>query len=153
MGDRQAVLAREMTKLHEEFIRGSLSEIRAVLAARPRSKASVPCWWTGAPAADSISDAELAAALRHALAQPEARVSSLSKTFARQYRLPRKTVYEMALPFKKRRQDRLIPMMETAPTIYPVILPVPDADRLKGPGQGSGPEPSCPVGPDDILRA
>lgn len=28
-GDRQAVLARELTKLHEEFIRGSLSELTA----------------------------------------------------------------------------------------------------------------------------
>jgi 16S rRNA (cytidine1402-2'-O)-methyltransferase len=97
MGDRQAVLGREMTKLHEEFIRGVLSEIQALLAARSEVKGECTLLVTGAPAAETVSDAELAAALRHALAQPEARVSSLSKTFARQYRLPRKTVYEMAL--------------------------------------------------------
>jgi 16S rRNA (cytidine1402-2'-O)-methyltransferase len=79
MGDRQAVLGREMTKLHEEFIRGVLSEIQALLAARSEVKGECTLLVTGAPAAETVSDAELAAALRHALAQPEARVSSLSK--------------------------------------------------------------------------
>lgn len=97
MGDRQAVLGREMTKLHEEFIRGVLSEIQASLADRFEVKGECTLLVDGAPAAKTVSAAELADALRHALAQPEARVSTLSKTFARQYRLPKKTVYEMAL--------------------------------------------------------
>ncbi|HXY25249.1 MAG TPA: 16S rRNA (cytidine(1402)-2'-O)-methyltransferase [Candidatus Acidoferrum sp.] len=35
LGDRPACLAREVTKLHEEFLRGKLSEIAAALEARP----------------------------------------------------------------------------------------------------------------------
>ena len=35
LGDRPACLAREVTKLHEEFLRGKLSEIAASLEARP----------------------------------------------------------------------------------------------------------------------
>lgn len=35
-GDVPAVVARELTKIHEEFIRGRLSEIAAVLRARPK---------------------------------------------------------------------------------------------------------------------
>jgi 16S rRNA (cytidine1402-2'-O)-methyltransferase len=35
LGDRQACLAREVTKLHEEFVRGKLSEIAAALEQRP----------------------------------------------------------------------------------------------------------------------
>ncbi len=35
LGDRPAVLARELTKIHEEFLRGSLSEIAGALAERP----------------------------------------------------------------------------------------------------------------------
>ena len=35
LGDRPACLAREVTKLHEEFLRGKLSEIAAVLEDRP----------------------------------------------------------------------------------------------------------------------
>ena len=101
MGDRPAVLAREMTKLHEEFIRGSLSEIQARLAGRPAVKGECTLLVEGTPTADSASDTDLAEALRDALAQPGAHVSSLTKVFARQYRLPRKTVYEMALKIQK----------------------------------------------------
>ncbi len=97
MGDRPAVLAREMTKLHEEFIRGSLSEIQAMLADRLEVKGECTLLVDGLRETDSICDADLAEALCHALAQPGARVSSLSKALARQYRLPRKKVYEMAL--------------------------------------------------------
>lgn len=35
LGDRPACLAREVTKLHEEFLRGNLSEIAAALEERP----------------------------------------------------------------------------------------------------------------------
>jgi 16S rRNA (cytidine1402-2'-O)-methyltransferase len=35
LGDRPACLAREVTKLHEEFVRGSLSQIAAALEERP----------------------------------------------------------------------------------------------------------------------
>jgi len=38
LGDRPAALARELTKLHEEVLRGRLSEIRAELAGRPGIK-------------------------------------------------------------------------------------------------------------------
>ena len=34
LGNRQAVVARELTKIHEEFVRGSLSEINEALAER-----------------------------------------------------------------------------------------------------------------------
>jgi 16S rRNA (cytidine1402-2'-O)-methyltransferase len=101
MGDRPAVLAREMTKLHEEFIRGSLTEIQVALANRPEVKGECTLLVDGAPPAASIDGSELADVLRQALSRPGARVSSVSKTVARQYDLPRKTVYEMALAIEK----------------------------------------------------
>ena len=97
MGNRPAVLAREMTKLHEEFIRGSLTDLQAELAHRPEVKGECTLLIDGAPPATSITDTELADLLRQALSQPGARVSSVSKTLAMQHHLPRKTVYEMAL--------------------------------------------------------
>jgi len=101
MGDRSAVLAREMTKLHEEFIRGPLSEILGVLTDRPEVKGECTLLVDGASPAEPVSDADLAHALRDALAQPGAHLSGLSKAFAKQYNLPRKTVYEMALTIQK----------------------------------------------------
>ena len=41
LGERPVVLCREMTKLHEEVLRGSASEIHAVLAARPAIKGEI----------------------------------------------------------------------------------------------------------------
>ncbi len=35
LGDRKAVLARELTKLHEEFLRGTVSEISAMVESSP----------------------------------------------------------------------------------------------------------------------
>jgi 16S rRNA (cytidine1402-2'-O)-methyltransferase len=101
MGDRRAVLARELTKLHEEFLRGRLSEIREEIESRSEVKGECTLLVEGALSMESISDAQLAAALREALARPDVRISSLSKSFAKQYNRPRKQVYTMALDLQK----------------------------------------------------
>jgi 16S rRNA (cytidine1402-2'-O)-methyltransferase len=41
LGPRPVVVARELTKIHEEFLRGSASEIRLQLAARPTVKGEI----------------------------------------------------------------------------------------------------------------
>ena len=43
LGNRPLVLAREFTKLHEEFLRGLAAQILAVLQQRGASKARSPC--------------------------------------------------------------------------------------------------------------
>ena len=105
MGDRQAVLARELTKLHEEFIRGRLSEIPARLGNRPEIKGECTLLVAGAPVAETISDTDLEVALRQALAQPGTHLSSLAKTLARRFHLPRKRVYETALRIQNENKE------------------------------------------------
>ena len=41
MGPRPVVVARELTKLHEEFLRGTAAEVRAELASRPSVKGEI----------------------------------------------------------------------------------------------------------------
>ncbi len=41
LGDREAFLCREATKLHEEYLRGRLTELRALLAGRPGVKGEI----------------------------------------------------------------------------------------------------------------
>jgi len=101
MGNRPAVLAREMTKLHEEFIRGCLDEILARLADRAAVKGECTLLVGGAPDKPVLAEDELADALKQALARPDARISDVSKALSRQYGLPRNTVYEMALSMRK----------------------------------------------------
>ena len=40
-GSRPVVVARELTKLHEEFLRGTADEVRTQLAARPSVKGEI----------------------------------------------------------------------------------------------------------------
>ncbi len=101
MGDRQAVLARELTKLHEEFIRGSLAEIMARLADRPPLKGECTLLVDGATAIDPISDEALSTMLKDALTLPDAHLSTIAKTIAQKHHLPRKRVYDMALKIQK----------------------------------------------------
>jgi 16S rRNA (cytidine1402-2'-O)-methyltransferase len=101
LGNRPAVLCREMTKLHEEFIRGTLSEIQSALDRRETVKGECTLLVEGAPANESIAEDDLAEVLREALAQPGAHLSSVAKTFAQRYHLSRKAVYEMALNIQK----------------------------------------------------
>ncbi|HEV8701259.1 MAG TPA: 16S rRNA (cytidine(1402)-2'-O)-methyltransferase [Candidatus Polarisedimenticolia bacterium] len=49
LGDREAVLGREMTKVHEEFVAGTLGSIRASFAGRPL-KGEIALLVAGAPA-------------------------------------------------------------------------------------------------------
>lgn len=100
MGDRPAVLARELTKLHEEFIHGTLSEISEELKQRPALKGECTLLVTGAPPLQP-TEADLEAAIHAELSVPDSRsLSEIAKTLAKQYNVPRKTVYDKALRIK-----------------------------------------------------
>jgi 16S rRNA (cytidine1402-2'-O)-methyltransferase len=101
LGDRPAVLARELTKLHEEFLRGSLSEILAALSARDSVKGECTLLVGGAPAAPApVRPEDLDAAILSALSQKGVSLKALSKDLAARFQVSRKQVYERALELK-----------------------------------------------------
>jgi 16S rRNA (cytidine1402-2'-O)-methyltransferase len=101
LGDRQIAAARELTKLHEEFFRGSLSAAQAHFAAQePRGEFTLVV--AGAPpAAQAWGQAEVAAALQAALAQGLS-PSRAAARVAAQAGWPRKQVYLQALQLQPR---------------------------------------------------
>lgn len=99
-GDRAAVLAREMTKAHEEFIRGSISEILAELQGRQSVKGEITLLIApGAEqkAADPSAIRELIIA---GLKSKTAGASSLAKEISKTCGVSRQAVYDMILEIK-----------------------------------------------------
>jgi 16S rRNA (cytidine1402-2'-O)-methyltransferase len=68
LGPRQVVVARELTKVHEEFLRGPVAEVRAALASRPAVKGELTLLIGKAeePPADLTPIAEAVEACEHA---------------------------------------------------------------------------------------
>lgn len=81
LGDRRACVARELTKLHEEFLRGPLSSLEATLAAR-EVLGEVVVLVEGRGVAARWTEAELLAALDAGLARGE-RLKTLSTELAK----------------------------------------------------------------------
>lgn len=81
-GDRQAVLARELTKLHEEFIRGNLSELIdwAVESARGEFVIMVQGADPVVPVASDVPLVEQVQALIDAGDKPNAAIKAVAKT-------------------------------------------------------------------------
>jgi len=98
--EREAVVGREMTKLHEELMRGRLAELREVVAARAALKGEVTVVIAGAPAAEAAARPDdLDAAIRAALAAGQG-TRELSAEIARRTGLARRDVYRRALALR-----------------------------------------------------
>jgi len=95
LGDRVAFLCREATKVHEEYVRGTLAEIQARLAAREAVKGEVVLVVSGAPQAPapvlSVEEA-FAGLVAGGLTRREA-----VKEAARRLGLPAREVYRRVL--------------------------------------------------------
>jgi 16S rRNA (cytidine1402-2'-O)-methyltransferase len=99
-GDRRAVLAREMTKRYEEFIRGSLSEILENLNNRTDIKGECTLLIAGRADEGPSSWEEAREDIRRGLSSPSKGLSELVKEVARTHALPRKSVYSETVKIK-----------------------------------------------------
>ena len=101
MGDRNCVIAREMTKIHEEFLRGRVSEIVESLAARNQIKGECTVLISGAGRERSIDWEEIQAAVQKGLTGGEQRPADLAKAVADQFGISRKKAYDEILRQKR----------------------------------------------------
>jgi len=93
LGDRDAFLCREATKLHEEYVRGPLSELRARLAAREAVKGEIVLVVAGAP--DKAASEEDPVALYQRLAAEGRTRREAVKEAARLLGRPAREVYAL----------------------------------------------------------
>lgn len=103
MGDRYSVLCREMTKLHEEFLRGRLSEIIEWLSHRSAVKGECTLLVKGSEDNKEISKDVIRAELIEALSKKGRKISEASRIIAQKYGLSKNEVYEEALRLKAER--------------------------------------------------
>jgi 16S rRNA (cytidine1402-2'-O)-methyltransferase len=99
LGDREAVIGRELTKVHEEQLRGRLSELRARVEAGEPVRGEVTIVVAGAAAADAVAPDTLDAAIREALASGES-IRDVSAAIAVRLGLSRREVYRRALALR-----------------------------------------------------
>jgi 16S rRNA (cytidine1402-2'-O)-methyltransferase len=105
LGDRSAVVARELTKLHEEILRGRLSDLRARCAAGsgPRGEYTLVVAGAAPAAASTQTPAEAAIAQERARARLRALLAAGQRTraaadiVAAEFTLPRREAYRLAI--------------------------------------------------------
>ncbi|MGK7872617.1 MAG: 16S rRNA (cytidine(1402)-2'-O)-methyltransferase [Xenococcaceae cyanobacterium] len=95
--DRQIVLARELTKLHEEFWRGAVREAILLYQGDRQPKGEYTLVVAGAPKAETpiLSEDEIKAELQKLLNQGMTR-SQASRQLAQLTSLPRRQIYQLA---------------------------------------------------------
>ncbi|MBW1743792.1 MAG: 16S rRNA (cytidine(1402)-2'-O)-methyltransferase, partial [Deltaproteobacteria bacterium] len=101
MGDRSAVVALELTKIHEEIIRGSLSYIVEVLGNRPSLKGEYTLLVRGYEGSGEFDRRLLVNDLKRKLLETDRPLSDVARGLARKYGLSRNVVYQEALKLKK----------------------------------------------------
>jgi 16S rRNA (cytidine1402-2'-O)-methyltransferase len=95
---RGVAVTRELTKLHEEVLRGSAMEIAAELAARPAVKGEITLLVGPPEQPEAVSEEELEEAITQALAAMPA--GKAASELARRFQLNRADIYQRILARK-----------------------------------------------------
>lgn len=106
LGDRRAVLARELTKIHEEFIRGRLSEIVETLEQRVELKGECTLLVAGGTPPEPSSWETVRSEIRTELVGGTTSLAQIAKKAAGRHGLPRQAVYAEAVRIKAGLQDQ-----------------------------------------------
>jgi 16S rRNA (cytidine1402-2'-O)-methyltransferase len=98
-GDREAALAREVTKVYEEFVRGRLSEVlQAVERKEPRGEMTLVV--AGAAGENTPPEEAIEAAIGELL-EKGFRVKEIAEVLGEKFSYPKKEIYRMVLERQK----------------------------------------------------
>ncbi|MGM0452681.1 MAG: 16S rRNA (cytidine(1402)-2'-O)-methyltransferase [Thermodesulfobacteriota bacterium] len=97
MGDRHAVVCRELTKVHEEFLRGPVSELIDMMAPRGRIKGEVTVLVAGGRQPIKAGAEALAAEIREQLSLGRMTPSRLASQLAGDYHMSKNEIYQKIL--------------------------------------------------------
>lgn len=94
LGDREVVLAREVTKVHEEFLRGRMSEVSARLhSGEPRGEITLVVEGCGH---QTLPSEELLMAEIRRLRKKGMRVKEVAELLGEKFSYPKREIYRMA---------------------------------------------------------
>ncbi|MCP4721262.1 MAG: 16S rRNA (cytidine(1402)-2'-O)-methyltransferase [Desulfobacteraceae bacterium] len=99
LGDRRACLGREITKLHEEYIRGTLGEILSSLELRPQVKGECVLFVEGAPPPAKMTQGQLEELILSKNGENMG-TADLARQIAGTWHLPKKQVYDTILKLR-----------------------------------------------------
>jgi 16S rRNA (cytidine1402-2'-O)-methyltransferase len=100
LGERRAVLSREMTKTYEEFIRGTLNDIANEVQQRKELKGECTLLVEGVNRHEELSPEKLREIVVRERARGDMGASALSRRLAGQYNISKKKVYAEILKIK-----------------------------------------------------
>jgi len=98
LGDREIVVAREVSKVHEEYLRGTIGEVIAQLGER-EVKGEITVVVRGSSGEPRVSEEELKAEIR-GLVDDGVGAKQISELLGKRYRLAKREVYQLAVQLK-----------------------------------------------------
>jgi 16S rRNA (cytidine1402-2'-O)-methyltransferase len=101
LGDRDAFLCREATKVHEEYVRGRLLQIAEILAARESVRGEIVLVVAAALEAPPAGKEEVFALYSHLVADGRTTRRQAVKEVASRLRVPAREVYRLVLDREK----------------------------------------------------
>jgi 16S rRNA (cytidine1402-2'-O)-methyltransferase len=98
LGDREIVVAREVSKIHEEYLRGTIAEVISQLGERD-VKGEITVVVHGSSGESPVSEEEIKTEIRRLIVGGVG-VKQISELLGTRYRLAKREVYQLALQLK-----------------------------------------------------
>jgi 16S rRNA (cytidine1402-2'-O)-methyltransferase len=104
LGDREIVVGRELSKVHEEFLRGTLSEVMPRLADR-EVKGEITIVVHGCTEECQVSEENIGTEIRRLINEGMG-MKDLSEVLGERHHVSKRQIYQLALKLKSEKGDR-----------------------------------------------